>query len=207
MRKMLLAGVAILALGAASPALAQTKADAGAAVGGTAGAAAGGTAGFFLGGPVGAVIGGFTGALIGSSAGVSATTVEYVSRNPVEPVYLDGPIDVGTSLDASVNIYPVQGDPDYGYIYANGRAYVVKLSSRQVVLSPGYAVPRRSVEYVTSNRSASIQLQGDIGPGYKIGGDVQLGAIPDDKAYSYVYINDHPAMVDNRTHMIVWVGQ
>ncbi|HEV7719152.1 MAG TPA: DUF1236 domain-containing protein [Arsenicitalea sp.] len=207
MRKMLFAGVAILALAAASPVLAQTKADAGAAIGGTTGGAAGATAGFFVGGPVGAVIGGFTGALIGSEAGVSATTVDYVERHPVDPVYLDGPVDVGTNLSADVNIYPIDGDRDHGYIYANGRAYVVNLSDRKVVLSPGYTIPRRSVDYVTKNKSASIKLEGDIRPGYKVSGDVKLAQIPDDRAYSYVYINDRPALIDNNTHVVVWVGE
>ncbi|MDB5560653.1 MAG: hypothetical protein JWN11_71 [Hyphomicrobiales bacterium] len=211
MRKFLLASAAILTLAAASPALAQSKASADAAVGGTvggtAGGAAGATAGFFLGGPVGAVIGGFTGALIGSEAGVSTTTVDYVERNPVEPVYLDGPVDVGTSLSADVNLYPIQGDPDHGYIYANGRAYVVNMSDRRVVLSPGYAIPRRTVDYVTKNKSTSVTLKGDIVPGYKVSGDVQLAQIPDDRAYSYVYINDRPALVDNHTHVVVWVGE
>jgi hypothetical protein len=206
MKKILMFGVAIVALAAASPSFAQTKADAGAAVGGTTGGVAGATAGFFLGGPVGAVIGGFAGALIGSEAGVSAATVTYVSMHPVDPVYLDGPVDVGTSLNANVNIYPVQGDPDHGYIYANGRVYVVNLKDRRIVLSPGYAVPQRSVDYVTKNKSYPIQLKGDVGPGYKISGDVQLAPIPEDRAYSSVYINNRPALVDNRTHVIVWIG-
>jgi hypothetical protein len=207
MKRILVASAIALAFCAASPAFAQNKADTAAAVGGTTGGVAGATAGFFVGGPVGAIIGGFTGSLIGSEAGVSASTVDYVSRHPVEPVYLDGPVDVGTSLSADVNVYPVDGDHDHGYIYANGRAYVVDMKDRRIVLSPGYAVPQRSVDYVTKNKSTPIELKGDVGPGYKLSGDAHLGAIPDDKAYSSVYINGRPALVDNRTHVIVWMGK
>ena len=85
MRKLLLASVAILALTAASPTLAQNKTG-GAAVGGTAGAVTGGTIGFFLGGPLGAIIGGFAGAAIGAGAGVSAETVAFSANNPVATV-------------------------------------------------------------------------------------------------------------------------
>ncbi|HTJ56597.1 MAG TPA: DUF1236 domain-containing protein [Devosiaceae bacterium] len=131
MRKLALASVAILALGAATPVLAD---EAGAAAGGTAGAATGATAGFFIGGPVGAVVGGVVGAGLG--AGVS---------------------------DSAVN-------------------------------------------YARAHREASITYDGDLHPGYRVGHGVRLYAVPTDPDYSYVYVNDRPALIDNRTSTVVWIG-
>ncbi|HEV7719153.1 MAG TPA: DUF1236 domain-containing protein [Arsenicitalea sp.] len=206
MRKVLLAGVALLTLGAASPALAQysDRAVAGAAVGGAAGATTGAAAGFFLGGPLGAVIGGFTGAALGSSAGISSSSMDYVSRHPVQP--LVGDVRIGARLGPDVTIYPIQGDRRHGYIYANDRAYVVNLSNRRVLASPGYAIPQRSVNYAMSHRSGAAKLKGDVGVGYRVPGNISLTAIPDDATYSYVYINGRPALVDNRSHTLVWMS-
>lgn len=203
MRRLLLASAAVLALGAASPALADSAAAATAA-GGTVGATTGATAGFFIGGPIGAVIGGFAGAAIG--AGVSASSIDYVNRHPVDPVYIDGSVDVGYRLGSDVKVYPIEGDRSHGYVYANGRAYIVDLSSRQIVQSPGYYVPRRAVEYARGHHTASVEVQGDVVPGFKVASSVKLGRVPDDGAYSYVYLNDRPVLIDNRSHVVVWVG-
>ena len=203
MRKLLLAGAAILALGVASPVLAD---DAAVATGGTVGGATGATAGFFIGGPIGAVIGGFTGAVLGASAGVSATSIEYVDRHPVEPVVLEGDLGIGDRLGGEVVIHPIAGDPEHGYIYANGRAYIVRLSDRAIIQSPGYYVPKRSADYALNNPTASITINGDVAPGYRLRSSVKLAALPGDSTYSYIYINDRPAMVDNRTHVVVWIG-
>jgi hypothetical protein len=184
MRKFLLAGVALLALGAASPALAQysNRAAAGAAVGGAAGAA------------------------LGSSAGISRSSMDYVSRHPVQP--LVGDIRIGGRLGRDVTIYRIQGDRRHGYIYANDRAYIVNLGNRRVLASPGYAIPQRSVDNATTYRSGAARFRGDVGVGYRGGvgvgyrGDFSL----DDGTYSYVYINGWPALVDNRSHTLVWMA-
>lgn len=143
MKKMLLASVAVIAL-AAGPAFAQnttnTEAEAGAAVGGAAGGATGAVVGGLIFGPIGAVIGGFTGATIGASAGVEASTVEYVRLNPVEPVIIEGDVDVGYVVPEEVVIYPVEGDENYGYFYTNDRAYIVDINNRAIVYSPGTVV-------------------------------------------------------------------
>jgi hypothetical protein len=205
MRKLLLASVAVLALGAA-PALAQSdNSNAGAAIGGSAGAAAGATAGFFLGGPVGAVIGGFTGAALGASAAVPKTSVTYVETHPVQPVYLDGPVSVGTAVNKTVDVYPIDGDSDHGYFYANGRAYIVSLNDRKVIASPGYVVPRQDRDYVLAHKSDTVTIKENVSPGYKVSGGVKLGKVPD-SAYSYVYINGQPALVDNDSRQVVWIG-
>lgn len=210
MRKLLLASVAILSLGAAAPAIAQSsmqsQQNAGAVVGGSAGAATGATAGFFVGGPVGAVVGGFAGALLGGEAGVSAATVNYVETHPVRPVYLSGPISIGTRLNKTVNIYAIKGDPAHGYIYANGRAYVVDLHNRKVLMSPGYTIPKGAVSYASKHRGHTVTIKGDVAPGYRFKRPMKYGQIPNDSAYAYVYVNGHPALVDTQTNTIVWVG-
>ncbi len=206
MRKLLMASVAVLAFGAMSPAIAQSNNQAaGAAVGGTAGGVTGGTIGFFLGGPIGAVIGGFTGAVIGSQAGVSASTVEYSARNPVDPIYLNDDIEIGYKLGADVKVYPVEGDDKYGYVYANNRVYIVDMKTHEVVHSPGYIIPERTVAYVKAHPSADIKFSGDLAPGVELSGDFQFGDIPDDPSYRYAYVGGRPVLVDRHSHRIVWV--
>jgi hypothetical protein len=136
MRKLLLASVAILALGA-MPAMAQS--DAGAAVGGTAGGVSGAVAGGLIFGPIGAIIGGFTGAVIGASV-VSDASIEYVRTHPTEPVIVEGAIDVGYAVPDTIVIHEIEGDPEYGYFFTEDRVFFVKLSDRTVVYSPGVVV-------------------------------------------------------------------
>lgn len=204
MRNLLMAGVAALALCAASPVLAQ-NADAGAAIGGSAGATTGAVAGGVVGGPVGAVIGGFAGAVIGSEVGVDAATVDYAVANPIEPIYVDGPVDLGYELPAGTVIQQIPSDPTYGYVYINNRVYIVDLVSKQIVQSPAYAVPANTITYVEANPSASVIIEGPVSAGYEVGSDVELVAIPEDPSYSYIYVNDRPALVDNSSRVIVWV--
>jgi len=146
MKNMLLASVAIIALGA-SPTFAQiiksdpaTDEDAGAAVGGTGGGVAGAIAGGLIFGPIGAVIGGFTGATIGAQVGVEATSVDYVRMHPTEPVIVDGDIVEGYEVPANIVINPIEGDSKYGYFYTQDRVYFVDLSNHTVVYSPGTVV-------------------------------------------------------------------
>jgi len=203
MRKLLLAGVAVLALGTA-PALAQ-NADADAAVGAGSGGAGGAALGFVVGGPVGAVVGGFAGALIGGSAAVSDDTIAYVGAHPVEPVVLNAPIEVGATLDNTVVVHEVPSDPAHGYIYTNNRVYIVDNATRQVVMSPGFAVPQSTVSYIEANPAPSVVIDGSVAAGYQLDPSVELVPVPDNSAYSYVYIDDRPALVDNSSRTVVWI--
>jgi len=205
MRKLLLLGVALVSLGAAAPALAQSSQTGDAVAGATVGGATGGTIGFLLGGPVGAIVGGWAGAVIGGEAAVSDASIRYAGENPVDVVYLDSDLTVGAELGADVTIHPIEGDDQYGYIYANNRVYIVDLETRAVVQSPGYLVPNEVVTYVESNPTASISIDGDLGPGFELDADVALNDIPDNRTYQYVYINDRPALVDSSTRTVVWV--
>ena len=205
MRKLLLLGVALASLGAASPVLAQSSQTGNAVAGASVGGATGGTIGFLLGGPVGAIVGGWAGAVIGGEAAVSDASVRYAGEHPVDVVYLDSDLSVGAKLGADVKVYPIEGDDQYGYIYANNRVYIVDLASNEVVQSPGYLIPNETVTYVESNPTASISVDGDIGPGFKLDADVALADIPDSRTYKYAYINDRPVLVDSSSHTVVWV--
>jgi hypothetical protein len=202
MRKLLLAGVAVLSLAAAAPAaFAQ---DNGNGAGAAAGAATGGTLGFIFGGPIGAIIGGWSGAVIGS--GVADASITFAGNHPVDVVYVDDNIDVGYTVNGKLKVYPIDGYSTHGYFYANNRVWIVDLGTNQVVASPGYVVPERAVAFVKANPTASINVSGNLAPGLKLGGDVTFTNVPDVNGYAYVYINDRPVLVDTSTHIVVWVG-
>lgn len=205
MRKLLLIGVALASLGAAAPALAQSSQTTEAAAGATVGGATGGTIGFLLGGPIGAIVGGWAGAVIGGEAAVSDASVRYAGEHPVDVVYLDTDLSVGARIGDDVVIHPIEGDDQYGYIYANNRVYIVDLASHEIVQSPGYLIPNDAVAYVESNPTASISVDGDIGPGFQLDANVALADIPDTRVYQYAYINDRPVLVDAGTRTVVWV--
>jgi hypothetical protein len=135
MKKLLLASVAIIALGAA-PVLAQ---DSDAAAGGAAGGVTGAIAGGLIFGPIGAVIGGFTGAVIGADV-VDDASVEYVRVHPTQPVSVEGEVEVGYVVPDEITLHPIEGDETHGYFYTNDRVYFVKLDDRTVVYSPGTVV-------------------------------------------------------------------
>ena len=142
MKKILLASVAVIAMGV-SPAFAQiikNNTDAGAAVGGTSGGVAGAVAGGLIFGPIGAIIGGFAGATIGAEAGVEATDIDYVRLNPTEPVIVDGNIELGYEVPETVTLAQVEGRDNLGYFYTQDRVYFVDLSNRTVIYSPGTVV-------------------------------------------------------------------
>src|ERR1700750_2157360 len=116
MRKLALAGAAVLALGTltfAMPADAQTART---NLAPAAGATTGATLGFVFGGPIGAIIGGFSGAALGSA--VSDTDVTFVGNHPVDQVYVNGHIGVGYKVGTRTNLHDIDGDPNHGYFYA-----------------------------------------------------------------------------------------
>src|SRR5687767_11933133 len=161
MRKLILAGAAILSLSTALPAFAQDN-DAAGAAGATVGATTGGTIGFILGGPVGAIIGGFSGAVLGGT--VSEAAVSYAGNNPVDPIFVDADLDVGVKVSSDVTLYPIEGEDDLSYFYANGRVWIVSTSTREIVSSPGFVVPEAAVAYVKANPTTSVTIDGDVSP-------------------------------------------
>lgn len=198
MRKLILAGAAILSLSVAIPAYAQD-----AAAGAGAGAVTGGTIGFILGGPIGAVIGGFSGAVIGGT--VSEAAVTYAGNHPVEQVYVDSDLDVGVKVSGDVKLYPIDGEDDLSYFYANGRVWIVTTSTGEIVASPGYVIPETAVAYVRANPTASVTITGDVSPGFVVDSNVDVVDIPDARGYAYFYVGDRPALVDARSRTVIWI--
>src|SRR5688572_1236207 len=135
MRKFLALGVALATLSVAVPALAQDN-DSDAAAGAAVGATTGGTIGFFLGGPIGAIFGGFAGAVLGADAAVDEASIRFAGEHPVDVVLLEGELQIGAVLDADIEIHPIEGDDEFGYIYANNRVWIVDLETRAIVHSP-----------------------------------------------------------------------
>jgi hypothetical protein len=131
MRKLIMASIAVLALGAA-PALAN---DAAVAVGGTGGAAAGATAGFFIAGPVGAVIGGVVGAGVG--AGVSDSAISYAREHREASLTYDGDLRPGYRVRHGVRLYPVPHESHYAYVYVNDEPVLVDTRNDTVVWVDG----------------------------------------------------------------------
>jgi len=197
MRKLLLCGVALLALGAAVPTYAASN------LGAAAGATTGGTLGFIFGGPVGAIIGGFSGALVGSQ--VSDASITFAGNHPVEQIYVSDNLGVGYHVGSSVKVYPIDGDEAHGYFYANNRVWIVDRASGKIVASPGYLVSDVAVTYARSHPTASITFSGQLSPGVKLGSNVTFAQIPDAQGYGYVYLNDHPALVDTGSRTVIWV--
>lgn len=204
-KKIFLAGAAVLSLMSAVPAYAQGSEDAKATVGGAAGGAGGAALGFMVGGPVGAVIGGFAGAVLGAEAAVPEQTIVYAGQNPVQEVYVDGDVKVGTAVPQGVQVYPVAPTPQYGYFYANNRVYITDANSGNVVYSPGYVVPQDAVTYVEANPTASVTFSGDVVAGATLDGATTVTPVPNYPGYGYVYINDRPALIDMGSRTVVWV--
>ncbi|GLQ11475.1 hypothetical protein GCM10007913_34070 [Devosia yakushimensis] len=185
MKKLLLASMAALALGVAMPAYAQdvligTEADV--------------EAGF---------VGGFAGASIGT--GIGTPIIDYAGAHPVEPIYLDGGVDIGYVVPPEITIYPVEADPAYGYLYANDRVWIVDLQSRTLVQSPGYLVTQTYVDYALANPIDPVTIEGDVVVGYVVPPDVALTPVPQ-SSYSYVYIDGRPALVESTSRAVVWVN-
>ncbi|MCP8883245.1 DUF1236 domain-containing protein [Devosia sp. XJ19-1] len=208
MKKTLLASVAVISLAFSLPAMAQdgvVDADAGAAIGLTGGAAGGATIGFLAGGPIGAIIGGFAGAVIGAEAGIATSTIEYAGTHPVEPIYIEGSVSAGATVPAGVTIYPVEGDPAYGYLYANGRVWIVDLATNTLVYSPGYVVSQSAADFAIANPVEPVNAEGDVVVGYVLPDGTTITPVPEDPYYGYVYIDGRPALVESSSRTVVWV--
>lgn len=101
------------------------------------GAAAGGAAGAAVGGPVGAVVGALIGSAgVGAAAKPEPTTITWVEKHPVAPVYLEGDVETGKVIPDMVTLTPVP-DSTYAYGNINDNTVFVNPDSRAIV----YVVP------------------------------------------------------------------
>jgi hypothetical protein len=197
-----MAGTATLSV--AMPAVAQDN-DADAAAGATVGAATGGTLGFFLGGPIGAIFGGFAGAVLGADAAVDEASIRFAGEHPVEAVVLEGDLDIGATLDADIEIHEIEGDDEFGYIYANNRVWIVDLESREIVHSPGFVVREDVIAFVEENELDPVEFEGELEAGLVLDADIEVAEIPDDPNFGYVYIDGRPVLVELDSRTVIWV--
>lgn len=227
MRKLLLAGTALVAIGIA-PAFAQEAPNANPATpsspasnqqadsnrettktkdqaaGAAGGAATGAIAGAVVGGPIGAVVGGFAGAVLGSATAVPEPARQYVVAHPVDQVAIQGQVQEGMVVPESAALQPIPDYPDYSYTYVDGRPIIVKAQDRKVVYSPGYVVPDRTVTYVEKNPIDPITVDTEIRTGATLPDTVQIQSVPDDPAYGYVYTDQGPVLVNQSSRTVVW---
>jgi hypothetical protein len=70
----------------------------------------------------------------------------------------------------------------------------------------GAGISNSTIDYARDLREASIAYDGDLKPGYRVGQGVHMYRVPRDDRYSYVYVNNEPALIDNRNNTVVWVG-
>lgn len=206
MRNFLLttAAIAALSVGAAQ-AQTTTDEDGAAGFGAAAGATTGAVAGAVVGGPIGALVGGFAGAVIGSETAVPDEVVGYVVENPVPTVTYEGEIAAGAVIPETVEVVQVPDYPDYGYIYVNGRPVLVEYQTREVVYSPGYVVPERTVTYITENPADPIAVDTEITTGAVLPPEVEVIEVPEDPYYGYVYTDQGPVVVERGSRQVIWV--
>ncbi len=108
----------------------QTDQNTGAAVGATIGA----LAAVAVGGPIGGIlVGGILGGAAGSAAVEPTTeTVSFIESNPVETVYLDGEVVVGSGVPSVVTTYELP-QPDLRYVNINGQTVLVDAETGVIV--------------------------------------------------------------------------
>jgi hypothetical protein len=72
--------------------------------------------------------------------------------------------------------------------------------------SVGAGVSSSAEDYARHHRVASVAFDGHLKPGYRVQNGLHMYAVPSEPHYSYVYVNDQPALIDNRNDTVVWVG-
>lgn len=135
---------------------------------------------------------------------------DYVIANPSESVIISGEISNGYVLPDAIAVHPIPDNPDFGYIYVDGEPVIVSMRDRQVVYyaeapNAGPLVPNEVVTYIEANPVDPVVIEGEIVEGTIIPESVPLVAVPDQPAYSYVYVEDRPALIDTQTRRVVWV--
>jgi len=73
------------------------------------------------------------GALAAAPDDVPDELIGYVTEHPLDPVAIDGTVEIGYEVPASAELQPVEGYDGYSYFYHEGRPYVVKTAERRVV--------------------------------------------------------------------------
>jgi hypothetical protein len=132
---------------------------------------------------------------------------EYVIAHPADPVVIDDNLSQGYVIPQNVVVHPIPESPGYGYIYVDGRPVIVSMENRQVVYlsDDSSAIPDDAIVYVERNPVDTVMIDGPVRAGTVIPDDVPLAEIPGQPRYSYVYVDQRPALVDSGTRRVVWV--
>ncbi len=132
---------------------------------------------------------------------------DYVIAHPSDPVVVDGDVSQGYVVPQRIVVHPIPESPGYGYIYVDGRPVIVSMENRQVVYLPDSsdAIPDDAITFIERNPVDTIMIDGPISRGMVIPDDIPLVEIPDQPRYSYVYVDQRPALIDTGTRRVVWV--
>ncbi|MDY8109192.1 DUF1236 domain-containing protein [Fulvimarina sp. 2208YS6-2-32] len=68
-----------------------------------------------------------------ASAQSTVSVVQYASNNPVADAAMPNPPSLGASVPSSVSLQSVEGAPNFGYFYFDGRPVIVDLRTRAIV--------------------------------------------------------------------------
>ncbi|MEK1889074.1 MAG: DUF1236 domain-containing protein [Phyllobacterium sp.] len=132
---------------------------------------------------------------------------DYVIANPSDPVVFDEDVSQGYVVPKKIVVHEIPDNPGYGYIYVNGRPVIVSMENRRVVYlsESARAVPDDAITYIERNPVDTVMIDGPVSRGTVIPDDVRLTEIPDQPGYSYVYVDQRPALIDRGTRRVVWV--
>jgi Protein of unknown function (DUF1236) len=132
---------------------------------------------------------------------------DYVIAHPADPVVIEGDVSEGYVIPERVIIHPIPESPGYGYIYVDDRPVIVAMENRRVVYlsddSP--VIPEDAITYIERNPVDTVMIDGSVRRGAIIPRDVPLVEIPDQPRYSYVYVDERPALIDTGTRRVLWV--
>lgn len=87
------------------------------------GLGAGAIAAAAVGGPLAVAGAAAAGAVLGNES-VPERTVQYVTANPIDPVYVEGEVVVGAGIPGEVQLTAIP-ESDYTYVYLNGNPVLV----------------------------------------------------------------------------------
>lgn len=141
---------------------------------------------------------------------VPRTVQDYVIAHPADPVIIDDDIGEGYILPEAVTVIPIPDDPDFGYIYVDGKPVIVSMQNRRVVYysegpDAGPLIPDDVVTYIETNPSPPVIYEDELVEGAILPDDIPLEIIPDEPTYSYIYVDGRPALVESGTRRILWV--
>lgn len=140
----------------------------------------------------------------------------YVMEHPVRPLSTQLPLSDDYAFGSDVELFPVPGYPEYGYVYADGRPVIVQLQTRRLVYAPAPLatgstasirgeIPQEAIMYIEGHPLDPVMLEGPVEMGTVIPEDLQVVVVPDEPDYGYIYVDQQPVLVQMSTRRVVWV--